>query len=200
MRSTGYRISPIVVLALASSAKAQFYGDGNYSNGTSYGIRIGIGVGVALGVALLVMLTGYIMRRRRAKAFKLAYPVNGNGNNGGAAEAGYGGGAQMQQGAYNPGYPQQPSYQEAPPYQQYRPDASGYTPNAYGNQEVPATYQPSHSPAPGTPTYYPPPPGPPPTSESAAPTANHYPPPPGPPPATGEAPPYNVENVSHTQK
>ncbi|GAA6014624.1 hypothetical protein JCM11491_000174 [Sporobolomyces phaffii] len=149
--------------------------DGGYNNGSNYGTRIGIGVGIAVAVAIIILLVGFTMRRRRARAFKTAYPLQsypqGNGQGLPYAQQPHTGGAWngYGQGGYGQGQPQQPTgdFPAPPPqYSGYRADSN----SRYENNAAQTTqYAPPQSPPPAasqstSQPYYAPPPGPPPTS------------------------------------
>ncbi|GAA5939335.1 uncharacterized protein JCM15063_004490 [Sporobolomyces koalae] len=148
----------------------------HYGNGSNYGTRIGIGVGIAVAVAVVILLVGFTMRRRRARAFKTAYPLQSypNQQTGGLPFAqqphqagawnGYG------QGGYGQATPaqQESGYTAPPQYSGYRADStSRYEPNTNNGSNM--QYAPPSSPPPAasqstSQPYYAPPPGPPPSS------------------------------------
>jgi hypothetical protein len=67
---------------------------------------------VAAAVALIILAIGCVMRKRRARAFKNAYPVQPN--NASTVNYGQEQGIPMQNQQPVPQYQQQPSFQEAP--------------------------------------------------------------------------------------
>ncbi|GAA5820087.1 hypothetical protein JCM11251_005477 [Rhodosporidiobolus azoricus] len=173
----------------AAPVKAQWYYDGD-RNGTSYATRIGIGVGIAVAVALVIFAVGCLMRRRRARAFKTAYPLQqvNYAQNGGRAEQGYGGSYMNQPAQGQQQYGQQyvgaqpaqtGNFDQPPPqYSNYRADSNSH-------------YAPPSGPPPNTENatntsmpYYAPPTSPPPaaSASTAQPPNSNYAPPPGPPP------------------
>ncbi|GAA5850444.1 hypothetical protein JCM8547_001877 [Rhodosporidiobolus lusitaniae] len=147
------------------------YGD---NNGNNYGVRIGVGVGIAVAVAIAILLVGYFMRRRRARAFKTAYPLQ---------QVNYAEQGQAQQGQFQgyggAGYGQQQQPQDgqqwAPPQGDAPPQYSNYTSDTTSHYAPPAGAPPTSS----TPIHYAPPMSPPPAATAS--TA-HYAPPSGPPP------------------
>ncbi|SCZ88658.1 BZ3500_MvSof-1268-A1-R1_Chr2-1g04553 [Microbotryum saponariae] len=151
-----------LLLPLITPARAQ-YGY-YYGNGRPYGQRIGI-VGVAVAVMLVILVISFLLRRRRARAFKQAYPVQAYqpnqvqgqpsaSNNNGTFETG-------QQGQQQQGYQTQPFHQPPPGYSNYRADQSTY-PQPHQPQYAPPTSLP---PAANPSSHYAPPSGPPPTGK-----------------------------------
>ena len=119
-RSMAIQSQTILLLAVSAfsvSVQAQqydpYFGQG-YNNSSGFGTRIGVGVGVAALVLALVLVGGFLMRKRRARAFKANYPVQNMENGGGYPMQ------NQQQPGYNQGQPQQ-FQQEAPPCQSHSP-------------------------------------------------------------------------------
>lgn len=176
----------LVGLSLASLASAQYNSPYYYGGGSSYGARIGIGVGIAALVLAIVLLGGFVMRRRRARAFKNNYPVAPSS----AYTTGNNGGIPLQQ--QQPGYVSQQNYapQQAPPcssppdprfhvltrldggyntqpdlnYAQAPPQSNYQSPQG---EYAPPLQPPPHAQTSSTP-YYAPPSGPPPTDYNPA--------------------------------
>ncbi|BGP40147.1 hypothetical protein JCM10450v2_004126 [Rhodotorula kratochvilovae] len=174
-------LAPIALALCATPVKAQYgYGYGR-DNGTSYGTRIGVGVGIAVAVALIILVVGFLMRRRRARAFKTAFPlqqVQHQQPSHNAAEQGHANGYHGQQ--WNPqsqGNAQQPQYG-----QQYVPSPGvGAAPTSGGFDAPPPQYANYRQ---DTGSHYAPPPVPPPMSSHASHASQQaYAPPTSPPPA-----------------
>ncbi|GAA5845530.1 hypothetical protein JCM9279_003066 [Rhodotorula babjevae] len=178
-------LAPLALALCATPVRAQYY-YGDRDNGTSYGTRIGVGVGIAVAVVAVIMVVGCIMRRRRARAFKTAYPlqqVHGQHNQAEQGAAGYYGqqwNPQQQGMSAQPQYGQQyvPSQgagaSEAPPqYSNYRQDS--------GSHYAPPSVPPPMSSHPSSTGNFAPPSSPPPAANTST-----YAPPSGPPPTHGE--------------
>ncbi|GAA5874178.1 hypothetical protein JCM16303_005763 [Sporobolomyces ruberrimus] len=158
MTSYRTRVALLAAVALANPVEAQYP--------------------FAVAVAIIILLVGFTMRRRRARAFKTAYPLqsypqtgNTNGGQGlpyaqqphtGGAWNGYG------QGGYGQPQPQTGGndYPAPPPqYSGYRADSNSH----YEQPNSTTQYAPPQSPPPAasqstSQPYYAPPAGPPPTS------------------------------------
>ncbi|GAA6035544.1 hypothetical protein JCM8097_000307 [Rhodosporidiobolus ruineniae] len=159
--------------------------------------RIGIAIGVAVGLLLLIIALGLLVRRRRARAFRVAYPLQqnqGQQQQQGQQQGYYG--QQGQQGYYAQGQDgqqqmqqnQQGGWQAPPQYRNYRPSPSSTPQTSFAPPPGPPPAASSFTASNNLPTaadlpQYAPPTSPPPAATSStSPGYGGYAPPAGPPP------------------